>query len=451
MGKIASLLKPASSALLICTATLVSGGFAYAEEVVEEDAGLMDFTFGKGKAQIFEPFGITWGGWINGSVTYNSTDPEDRFNGPVTFGDRSGEPQMNQLNLWMQKAVTVGGDSFDWGWRFDFMYGSDAIFTQAYGVPAVDPTTGRVLDRGTWDLNLIDRDTRFYGIAIPQAYFELNLPVGNGLDLKLGHFYTPIGYETVPAPDNFFFSKPYTFQYGEPFTHTGILGSYTIDDNWSVMAGGVTGSATGGWDGSFDQQLGAWSFLGGVNWVSTDKAYALGMTASAGPRSDDVDDIWAIYSIVGKANFMENKLHYVFQHDHGFADNVFGVDAEWYGINQYLMYDIWDNLGIGVRGEWFRDRDGFRVAGPARCGASTNVVQFNPLVLDSYACRNNAALYPLGAADYFEVTLGLNYKPVKWAMVRPNVRYDWVDGIDAFDTGGRTNQFLFSTDLVITF
>ena len=39
---------------------------------------------------------------------------------------------------------------------------------------------------------------------IPQAYAEAYVPVGNGLNVKAGHFYTPIGYESVPAPDNFF-------------------------------------------------------------------------------------------------------------------------------------------------------------------------------------------------------------------------------------------------------
>lgn len=61
------------------------------------------------------------------------------------------------------------------------------------------------------------------------AYAELNLPIGNGIDVKIGHFYTIIGYEVVTAPDNFFITKPYTMQYGEPFTHTGVLASYAFN------------------------------------------------------------------------------------------------------------------------------------------------------------------------------------------------------------------------------
>lgn len=433
-------------------------------ETFETTGGLADLMAGKGDAQPLKEYGIKWGGWLNSSVTYNSRNDPDKFNGPVTFGDRAGELQLNQAYLWLQKAVTVSGDSWDFGGRFDFMYGTDAVFTQAYGVPAVDPRSGHPLNRGNWDLHLTSWNNRFYGIALPQAYAEINAPIGNGIDVKIGHFYTPIGYEVVTAPDNFFFTKPYTFQYGEPFTHTGLLGSYNVDDNWNVLAGAVTASATGGWDGTWNSQLGTWDFLGGGGWTSSDKNYSFLVTSTAGPRSQNYNDFWGMFSVVGKANFFDNKLHYIFQHDHGWASNVMTAnslktgpnnigDAQWYGINQYLLYDIMDNLGVGLRGEWFRDNDGFRVNGPARCGASYNLNAAG--VGSSYACPNwNATpntTYPFQGSNYFEVTFGFVYKPVKWVSVRPNLRYDWSDNINIFNSGTANNQITFSTDFVMNF
>lgn len=435
-----------SVAFGLCAALFLDA--AYAGEI-DEATGLADYMAGKGDAQPLKDYGIKWGGWINSSITHNFNSTPDKFNGPVTFGDRKDELQLNQLYFYLQKAVNTSGDDWDWGGRFDINYGTDSIFTQAYGVPALDPRTLQPLNRGHWDLHLTSFSDRFYGLALPQAYGEVNIPVGNGLNIKAGHFYTPIGYEVVTAPDNFFFTKPYTFQYGEPFTHTGILGSYTIDDNWSAIAGAVTGSATGGWDGNFDRQLGNWDFLGGVTWTSDDKNYSLNITSTAGPRSERHSDAWALYSIVGKANFLDNTLHYIIQHDHGFADNVATAkgekDARWYGINQYLLYDIQDDLGIGIRAEWFRDNDGFRIAGPARCAASFNVSS------GPYACQGNYSAYPFGGSSYYEITAGLTYKPVKWITVRPNVRYDWTDKIRIFNTGKTTDQLLFSTDVVIVF
>ena len=444
---------PAAMGLL----SILGSGSAFGSEAAEA-TGLADYMAGKGDAQFLKDYGVKWGGWLQTSISKNFNSSPDKFNGPVTFGDRTAELQVNQLYLYLQKAVTTGGDDWDWGGRVDFNYGTDSIFTQAYGVPAFDVRSGAVnTNRGNWDLHLTSFDDRFYGIALPQAYGELNIPVGNGLNIKAGHFYTPIGYEVVTAPDNFFFSKPYTFQFGEPFTHTGVLGNYSIDDNWALMAGAVTASATGGWDGNWNRGLGNWDFIGGGTWTSDDKNYSLGITSTAGPTSEQSSNTWALYSLVGKANFLDNTLHYIFQHDRGWANNVitantatnggFNENAQWYGINQYLMYDVQEDLTVGLRGEWFRDNNGFRVNGPARCGAGNNSDAAG--VVSSYTCPGYS--YPYAGSNYYEVTAGVTYKPIKWVMLRPNLRYDWTDKVKAFDAGKRTDQFLFSADVVILF
>ena len=89
-------------------------------------------------ASLFKDNGIEVGGWINAGITYNANNPTNRFNGPVTFADRSKEFQLNQLNLFMQRAVATEGKAWDFGGRFDLMFGTDAIFTQAYGIPSFD-------------------------------------------------------------------------------------------------------------------------------------------------------------------------------------------------------------------------------------------------------------------------------------------------------------------------
>ena len=229
--------------------------------------------------------GITVGGWANAGITYNPNNPSNGINGPVTFGDLSGTPQLNQLNMFIQRAVATEGTEWSFGGRFDAMFGTDSIFTQAYGVPYTDVNTGLAKNRGNWDLSLLNMNT--YGIALPQAYLETYAPIGNGLDVKIGHFYTPIGYETVPANENFFYTHAYTMQYGEPFTHTGALGNYAVNSNWSAMGGITTGSATGGWDGSFNQQLGNWSGIAGTTWTSDDKGTSANIAATYGATSED--------------------------------------------------------------------------------------------------------------------------------------------------------------------
>jgi Putative beta-barrel porin-2, OmpL-like. bbp2 len=433
-------------------------GVAQAKSLTEAST-LLETVGDPNESQFMKNLGLKIGGWANAGITYNAASPDNNFNGPVTFGDRSAEFQLNQLNIFVQRAVAAEGDAWDFGGRFDVMFGTDSIFTQAYGVPAFDVNSGATKDRGSWDLNLLNSDSnRFYDIALPQAYAEAYAPIGNGLNIKAGHFYTPIGYETVPAPDNFFYTHAYTMQYGEPFTHTGVMGNYAVDKNWAVMGGVTTGSATGGWDGGWDKQLGNWGGLAGTTWTSNDKGTSANISGTFGPTSEQSSKKWGLYSIVLKHNITD-KTHLMLQHDHGYANGVLvatGVnkDVQWYGVNMHLTYDIKDNLTAGIRTEWFRDQDGFRVWSPARVAAATNGTN------SSYALggQTNNSTSNLGyGASYYGITAGLNWKPVKWLNIRPNVRYDWVEGKQADASryapfgNSKTDQFLFSSDFNINF
>lgn len=404
---------------------------------------------------LFKDNGLELGGWINGGATYNANNPSDGFNGAVTFADRANRFQLNQLNLFLQRNVESEGKKWDIGGRFDFLFGTDAIYAQAFGISAFDENTGEPSNRGNWDLNLCCKSTRTYGIALPQAYLEAYIPVGNGLNIKAGHFYTPLGYETVPAPDNFFYTHAYILNSGEPFTHTGFLGSYTINQNWSVQGGATTGSATGGWDGGFDKQLDNWGGLANIRWNSNDQKTSVALGGTYGQTA--VNEPWIMYSTVLQ-HWITPKTHWVLHHTHGWASNINlpgGIqNAAWYSINSHLTYDLLRDLSIGIRAERFHDRNGWRVFSPYRILSALN----NKGV--SYAGNTPFISAP---ADYYAVTLGMNWKPAKrlkidWKpmrniSIRKNIRYDRADGIDMafrpFD--GRKDQFLFSLDATIPF
>ena len=105
--------------------------------------------------------------------------------------------------------------------------------------------------------------------------------VWNDLALKIGHFYTIIGYEVVQAPDNFFYSHAYAQYYAEPFTHTGFLLDYSVNDQWSVAGGFVYG-----WDSGFNNVNDAAMFLGGATWTSEDENTSLAYAVTAGNWGD---------------------------------------------------------------------------------------------------------------------------------------------------------------------
>ncbi|WP_374090639.1 porin [Methylomicrobium lacus] len=348
-----------------------------------------------------DEFGIDAGGWLTVGINHNFAEPEDRLNSPVSFNDRTDELHLHQLNLFFERSVDLKSGRFDWGGRFDAMFGTDTPYTQA---------------TGHWDDNLIDqKDLRFYDVALPQAYLEVGLPWGNGLSAKIGHFYSIIGYESVPSPPNFFYSHSYSMK-SSPFTHTGALLSYALRDDLTLYSGAVTGAD------NFDRHFGAWSFLGGFNWTADDGESGLSFSVLNGDASDTFEDNRTYFTAIWR-QLIGQKWHYVLQHDRGWQDQAFGpgsASADWYSLVQYLSYDVADSLGAGIRAEWFRDQNGSR--------------------------------YNAGEAGYYAVTLGLNWKPLSFLTLRPELRYDWADSATpAYARGSRDNQLLIGADAVVEF
>jgi hypothetical protein len=133
---------------------------------------------------------VCLGGWLDQGFTWNPDRPADRLNTPVTFNYRSNDYQLNQLYLFMEKPVGMSRDRFDAGGRVDLLYGTDFRFTTALGLETDLAPDGTIRQR--WN-----SDDSFYGLAMPQLYAEFFAPLAEGLSVKIGHFYTIVGYEEL--------------------------------------------------------------------------------------------------------------------------------------------------------------------------------------------------------------------------------------------------------------
>ena len=81
-------------------------------------------------------------------------------------------------------------------------------------------------------------------------------------------------------------------------------------------------------------------------------------------------------------------------------------------FNQYLLYTINPCWQANLRAEWLRDEDGVRVAGPGNI----------PTVR---AWAGNGFV-----GNFYEITGGLNWRPTKNWLIRPEVRYGASSRID---------------------
>jgi hypothetical protein len=375
--------------------------------------------------------GIKAYGWLAQGATTNRYNPVNPAAGlgnlPMTFNYRNDEYQLNQLYGIIERETDTGGCGWDFGGRVDVLYGEDYIFTQAAGLET-RPNFANHWNTAAGGGGILG--TGRLGIAMPQVYGEVAY---NDIKVKLGHFYTVMGYESVMAPSNFFYSHAYTMQWGEPFTHTGAIATWQYNDQWTFIGGIVNG-----WD-KFDAVTDRAAGIGGFAWTSSDEDTSVAFSLISGDEDGVAPPIIGrrdFYSLVISHQF-NDRLQYVFQHDSGRQKNGrTNGSAHWYGINQYLFYTINDCWKAGVRAEWFNDQNGTRVLFPG------------------------TIVGPPGyAGHYYELAAGLNWTPHANVILRPEIRWDGFDPHAAamnlstgpFVNGTRRDQATAAVDLILRY
>ena len=73
-------------------------------------------------------------GWIDSGITFNPASPQDNQNFGRFFDDRANEPLLNQLVVNFERALAPQPGEFDWGFKLQFMYGSDARYIHSLGL-----------------------------------------------------------------------------------------------------------------------------------------------------------------------------------------------------------------------------------------------------------------------------------------------------------------------------
>ena len=355
-------------------------------------------------------------GYIDQGFTWNPASPRDRTNGLILNNYRSNDYQLNAIYLVGEKKLDHKRPDLQIGGRIDLAYGTDARFMTVDGLA---------------DHIVSDQASRFYKLAIRQAYFNLFLPVGRGASVKVGTYVSPIGQETGYAPANFFYSHVlcYNLQPGAP---TGLLFEYPMTDQWTIRFGPNLG-----W-GTFNNINHSVSYTGSISWTSRDKKTQLQFDYQDGVQRTQVVENTALvlyYSLILNHQFTD-RLDYIMEHDLltsssqsspiNSADNL-----QSYALANYLIYKINEKWKAGLRFEWLQN-NGARLSGAdsSKLAASGN---------------------------YYDITLGLNWQARPHLRFRPELRYDWqtpyqpLDQPLSYDDNTSSKNWLFGCDILWEF
>ena len=362
-------------------------------------------------------------GWAEVSATASSAAIT---NEPMAWNDRANRVELQQFFARMERTVVTTGTTMPtWGFRTDFLIGTDYRFT---------------LPRGIWNGQLLNSKQdgtngpvqNLYGVDPVEFYGEYYIPnVLAGLDIKVGRWYAPFGEESIEAVSTPLISRSYTFNNGPEFTNTGVLATLTINPVWTVAGGYAIGN-----DIFFDEGTEG-RFVGFVKWTQPGSAATpvygrntvtvatsvgrgkfntgapfatedpTGVTTSgiggeslngpfdqggaAGRNNINLVDLLYTHTFNPVLNYAAEGL-YGWQYDcpPGQVLNGSGT-ANWASLSQYMFYTLSSRLTATARVEFFDDFQGQRTG-------------FDGL--------------------YTEVTGGLAFKYRPGLILRPELRWD---------------------------
>ncbi len=389
---------------------------------------------------------VTITGHTEAGVTFNSVNPPDGVNFGHLFTDKANRLLLNQSVWTIQRPLDPKATGYDFGFKVQTLYGSDARSTQFLGEFA----------------HSIDSINQF---NIVEAHALAHLPwlTEGGIDMKVGHYVTLEGAEVIYAPDNPLYSHSYIFNFGIPFKHTGIMTITHANPTVDIYAGVDTGvNTTFGNNGVPSRNNGdnnkAGAFHGGIGFNNLlNGALTILATTHIGPENPDtpgtraacacnpnsalryLNDVTATLKVNDKLTLITD-LNYI--RDDGFR-------ADGYGVAQYVVYTINDWLKVAGRGEIWRDNNGFFVA------AFPGHFDF---VNAELGLPNGS--YGGGRTTFGALTVGLTITPsvptnpfgIKQIIMRPEIRYDTsLNSTTPFATGTKGSQFTFGGDIIIPF
>ncbi len=159
--------------------------------------------------------------------------------------------------------------------------------------------------------------------------------------MKAGYSGTFCGYEVISPIANFHYSTSYLFTYG-PFQHAGVQANYKISDKFGAMLGIFNDT----WNSYKADPVKGLNAIGGqLSCVSGRTSVYLNFMD--GSVSGTIFDLTASFQLAEKIKLGLNAADFSNEGNVGYA-----------GVALYPSYALTDAFTLGLRGEYFKFKEG---------------------------------------------------------------------------------------------
>ncbi len=327
----------------------------------------------------------TLSGFVTASYIYDTSEPDDNSPNGYLWNRRHNSFTLNKAKVTLASpAAERSGDKWDAAYRVSLIFGQDA--------PIVN--TGN----GTQGLE-----------ELREAFVELNVPLGTGLNVKAGQLISLLNFESgdggVVNP-NYSQGNQWFFTGNPP--SAGVQLGYAFSDAVDFKVRVQNGMFV------LQDNNGFKTFMGSLG-IKPDSKTALNFIGFGGREGQDTSQWLKGGSFIGSRQLTEKgNLTIATEFDY-FSLDTPGDEAVWWSIGGWIWTDFNPYIGLALRGDYLQDDDG--------------------------AGTSNLLGFPAnGGQDIFSLTATLNIRPTANVKIQPEIRYEHTSLDGGFD--GEEDRFI---------
>jgi len=327
-------------------------------------------------------------GFVTASYFYDTSRPPGAISPGYLWNYKANSFDINKIKVTLGKAAEISGDKWDAGYNVMMIYGQDAKFVD----------TGPAQASGTGNNKGFD--------SLRQAYVELNVPIGSGIDVKAGQLISLLNYESGDGGAvnaNFSQGNQWFFTGNGP--SAGVQLSYKFCPLVDFTARVQNGLYTGAIDNN-----GYKTVMGSLG-IHPDEMTSINLIGFGG-REGASSQLWTKGGSVIASRVLTKKYNITLasEFDYFSVDRAGISGADFWSIGGWLSADFTPTLGAALRMDYISDPQGASTAG---------LLGFSGA---------------LTGQDLFSATATLNFRPVPSIKIQPEIRYDHTSFANGFGT-----------------